>query len=110
MLAVPLSLLVPKTKGMWLFIGGGDGQFRDNVKYLFLHLYKQKTADLKVYFLTENRLTYEDLNLQGLPVILYPRVTTVIKMLRASVVIVDNFTWIGGIKYHLLLNSCKVQL
>jgi len=110
LLAVPLSFLAPKQKNMWLFIGSGDGQFRDNIKYLFLYLHRQKPADLRFYFLTESSQTWEDLNAQGLPVILYPRLTTVIKMLRTSVVIVDNLTWVWNVKYHLLLNSCKVQL
>jgi len=110
LLAVPLSFLVPKQKNLWLFIGGGNGQFRDNVKYLFLYLHKQKPADLTLYFLTENSQTRDDLNAKGLPVILYPRMTTVFKMLRASVVIVDNLTWIWNLKYHLLFDCCKVQL
>jgi len=110
LLAVPLSYLVPKQKNMLLFIGGGEGQFRDNVKYLFLYLHKEKSADLKCYFLTENSQIWGDLNKKGLPAIRYPRVNTIFKMLRASVVIVDNLTWVKNLKYHLLFNCCKIQL
>ena len=110
LLIVPLSFLVPKQKNLVLFIGAGEGEFRDNVKYLFLYVCRKKPADLRFYFLTENSRTQEAFDQKGLPVILYPRVATLFKMLRASVVIVDNLTWIRNLKYHFLWNACKVQL
>jgi CDP-glycerol glycerophosphotransferase (TagB/SpsB family) len=109
-LVVPLSFLVPKQRNLLLFIGAGKGQFRDNVKYLFLYFHKSKPEELEFYFLTENNQTRDELNEEGLPVILYPRLTSIFKMLRASFVIVDNLTWIGNLKYHLLFRCCKVQL
>jgi len=109
-IAVPVSLLIPKKKKLILFIGGENGQLRDNVKYLFLYLQNQKSADLTFYFLTEDSRTRDVLAAEGLPAVLYPRLTALFIMLRASVVIVDNLTWIWNLKYHLLFKCCKVQL
>ncbi|KPJ74913.1 MAG: hypothetical protein AMJ54_16310 [Deltaproteobacteria bacterium SG8_13] len=110
LVAAPVAWVLPKNKSLVLFIGNGDGQFRDNVKYLYLHFVRKSPPGIAPYFLTENRSVLIQLQQQGLPVLFYPRSITFWKMLRASVVVADNFAWIKKAKYHILLRSFKVQL
>jgi CDP-glycerol glycerophosphotransferase len=106
----PLAYLFPKQRNLVLFIGGGNGQFRDNIKYLYLHLYRSRDEKFEFYFLTEDRNVFRQLQNSGLPVVLYPRWSTILIMLKASIVIVDNLEWIRNLKYSLLVNTFKVQL
>ena len=100
--AVPLSIIIPKKKNLILFIGAGDGQFRDNAKYLFLYLHKLNQSDVEYHFLTENAAVFDSLKRQNLPAVRYPGVSTIYKMLRAAVVVVDNLTWVNSIKFHFI--------
>lgn len=109
-LAFFLSFIIPKKRNLVLFIGSGDGQFRDNVKYLFLYLRRLDQKEYEFYFLTENKKVFNNLKENKLPVLFYPNISTISKLLRASIVIVDNLMWISNIKYHLLYRSYKVQL
>jgi len=109
-LILPIACIFPKQRGLTLFIGNGDGQFRDNVKYLYLQFYKSKPENLEFYFLTENHNIYKKLGQKQLPVLIYPRFLTFWKMLRASNIVVDNFAWIKRAKYHFLLKAHKTQL
>jgi len=106
----PLAYLVPKQHNLVLFVGCGNGQFRDNVKYLYLHLHRIRQEYFEFYFLTEDSEVFRQLQNHGLPAILYPRWSTVLKMLKTSIVIVDNLEWIENLKYHFLINTYKVQL
>ena len=106
----PVAWFFPKQKNLVLFIGNGDGQFRDNVKYLFLQFVRSGPAGTEFYFLTENRQVLRELRHNNLPVLSYPRPLTFWKMLRASVIVADNFAWIKRAKYHFLVHARKVQL
>ncbi|MFC1882017.1 CDP-glycerol glycerophosphotransferase family protein [Thermodesulfobacteriota bacterium] len=106
----PLAYLVPKQRNLVLFIGGANGQFRDNIKYLYLHLYRSRQEKFEFYFLTEDKQVFKQLQDHSLPVVLYPRWSTVLVMLKASIVIVDNLEWIRNQKYSFLVNTYKVQL
>ena len=110
MLLRPLAYLVPKQRNLVLIIGGADGQFRDNAKYLYLHLCRSHRETFEFYFLTEDRKVFDQLQHHSLPTVLYPRWSTVFVMLRASIVVVDNLEWIENLKYDLLINAYKVQL
>ena len=110
LLVVPLAWVVPKQKNLVLFIGNGDGQFRDNVKYLFLHFLRSDPAGIEYYFLTENRLVLSELKHSNFPVLFFPRLRTFWKMLRTAVIVVDNFAWIKRAKYHFLVRAKKIQL
>ena len=110
LVVLPLAWLCPKKKNLLLFIGNGDGQFRDNVKYLFLHFVRSAPAKIEYYFLTENRQVLRDLQQQRFPVLFFPRPITFWKMLRTSVVVADNFAWIKRAKYHFLVRAFKIQL
>jgi len=106
----PLAHLVPKKQNLFLFIGGNDGRFRDNAKYLYLHLFRSTRDHIEFYFLTENRKVFRELQKHHLPVVLFPNLKTFFILLRTSVLIVDNFNWIYNRKYHFLVKAFKVQL
>ena len=106
----PLAYFFPKKRNLILFIGGGDGQLRDNIKYLYLQMVRSRQERFELYFLTEDKKLFSQLRSHDLPVLLYPRWSTVIIMLKTSILIVDNFEWIRNFKYHLLADTFKVQL
>jgi len=106
----PLAYLVPKQRNLVLFIGGDNGQFRDNIKYLYLHLHRNHQEKFEYYFLTEDREVFRKLQNHSLPAVLYPRWWTVLVMLKTSIVIVDNLDWIRNLKYYFLVNTYKIQL
>jgi CDP-glycerol glycerophosphotransferase (TagB/SpsB family) len=121
LLALPAAWLVPKKKNTVLFIGRDDGQFIDNVKYLYLYAYrtlhrnndrKSRSMEEKIdiSFLTENRHTYRELREKGYPVIFFPTLRSVYRLLRTSLVIVDNINWIVKFKNMLLHRARKIQL
>ncbi|MGB5750789.1 MAG: CDP-glycerol glycerophosphotransferase family protein [Desulfobacterales bacterium] len=106
----PLAYLVPKQCNSVLFIGGDNGQFRDNIKYLYLHLHRSHQEKFEYYFLTEDKEVFRELQIHSLPALLYPKWSTVLVMLKASIVIVDNLDWIRNLKYYFLVNTYKIQL
>ena len=107
---VPLSYLTQKKNNLICFIGRDGGYFLDNVKYQFLYLTNLNNSDHEFYFLTQNRNTYDRLKKNRLNVLYYPGIKSFIKILRTKIVVVDNWTWIFGTKYHLFYNSLKIQL
>lgn len=109
-IVVPLSCLVPKQQDLVLFIGRDRGKFTDNVKHLFLYFNDKDDKNLKVYFLTQDENTFKLLNENSLPATYFPGIRSVLKMLRANTVVVDNWNWILGMKYYFLYNARKVQL
>ena len=109
-LVLPLAWVYPKKKNLLLFIGNGDGQFRDNVKYLYLHFVRSSPTNIDYFFLTENIQVLKQLQRRQLPVLFFPRWRTFQKMLQASIVVADNFAWIKRAKYHFLIRASKVQL
>lgn len=107
---LPVAWVYPKKKNLVLFIGNGDGQFRDNVKYLYLHFFRSSLSNIEFFFLTENKQVLNQLQQHQLPVLFFPRWGTFRKMLQASIVVSDNFAWIKRAKYHFLVRARKVQL
>ena len=53
MILVPISFLIPKKKNLIVVIGTSSKYFRDNSKYMYIHL-KDK-QEYKTYFLTEDK-------------------------------------------------------
>ncbi len=109
-LVFPLALLMPKRKRFILFIGRDDGQFIDNVKYLFLYIHRLRPPGFDYAFLTENRETYRELKKQDYPVLFHPTWRSVLTMLRTPVTVVDNINWIVTFKNQLLYRGKKIQL
>lgn len=110
LVAAPLSYLMRKQSNLIAFIGRDNGIFVDNVKYFYLYLHKLSPKDITYYFVTENTETYTELKNKGFPVLLYPSIESISVLLRSKIVIVDNWTWITNMKYHLLLKSIKIQI
>ncbi len=110
LLAAPLSYLIRKQKNLITFIGRDDGSFTDNVKYFYLYLHELNPQGFEYYFITENINTFDILNEHRLPVLKYPSLKSIWILIRSNILIVDNWTWITNIKYHLLINCLKIQL
>jgi CDP-glycerol glycerophosphotransferase (TagB/SpsB family) len=114
LLILPLALLVPKKKNSLLFIGRDDGQFIDNIKYLFLYVWGQTTSGtttgIDITFLTENRAVFEELKEKNYPVVFSPTFRSALKLLRTSVLVVDNINWIVNFKNMYLFRTRKIQL
>ena len=106
---VPFSFIIPKQKNLIVFIGRDDGRFVDSVKYLYLY-YSKNTEDIEFYFLTKNTGINKTLLKRGLPTLLFPSAKSIFKLLRANVLIVDNWMWILDMKYHMLYNAKKIQI
>jgi len=110
LIAVPLAYLTPKDPNLIVFIGRDNGKFLDNLKYLFHYAIKHKGQYIECCYLTEDIETYQKLEGKNLPVILFPSLSSIYKLLRTSTVIVDNWMWILRARYHLLIKSKKIQI
>jgi CDP-glycerol glycerophosphotransferase (TagB/SpsB family) len=106
----PLAIIIPRQKKQVVFIGKFNGQFVDNVKYLFLYAEHLKDNELNINFLTENRGIFSELKKNGIKVIFHPSLQSITLLLRAYLVIVDHNDWIWKCKYHLLLKAKTIQL
>ncbi len=102
-----LARLVPKRRGRILFIGR-EGQFGDNVKYLFLHAC-QNPGDHEIAFWSESPALSDQLSRHGLPHVASDSWRGLWYLLTASRVVVDNIPWIRHQKYHLLLGAHVFQ-
>ncbi|MGA2677671.1 MAG: CDP-glycerol glycerophosphotransferase family protein [Sedimentisphaerales bacterium] len=107
---IPLSYLFPRKKNLVLFMGKNNGLFFDNVKYLYLYLHGLKLGDVEYYFFTENKSVYNMLRQHNLPALLYPTLSSILALIRSSVVISCNTPWRKKYKYHLSFRAKKVQL
>jgi len=108
----PLAYLFPRKGGPLIFMGrflpNEKGKFRDNVKYLFLYMYRK--GERNIYFFSGDKTTIEALKEKGIPVIKHPSFRSVILLLRARILIVDSSEWIRGIQHFLLEGAKKAQL
>jgi len=102
-----LARLIPKRQRRILFIGR-EGQFSDNVKYLFLHACQQR-KDREIAFWSEHRWVSDELRRHGLPHVSSGNWKGLWYLLTASRVVVDNIPWIKHQKYHLLLGARLFQ-
>lgn len=106
---VPLSYLVPKNNSI-IFITRFSNNFDGNLKYLFLYFVDKKKEFPDTYFITMDRDVQKDLKENNLPVLFYPKFSTIWKFLRAGTIIVDGNEWIRYFKYYPLFFSRKIQL
>jgi len=107
---VPLALVMPRRKKMVILWGRDRGEFTDNVKYLYLHLFQRAEAGLEFYFLTESREVLNSLRAGNMPVLFFPGLRTAWLLLRAGVIVSDSDVWVNRFRYHLLFTAYKVQL
>lgn len=108
-LLVPLSYLIPKSNSI-IFITRFSNNFDGNLKYLFLYFIERRKEYPDVYFLTSDRNVEEDLKSNNLPVLFYPKFSTLLKFLRAGTIIVDGNEWIRQFKYYPLFFTRRIQL
>jgi CDP-glycerol glycerophosphotransferase len=106
---VPLSYLIPKNNSI-IFITRFSNNFDGNLKYLFLYFTERKEEFPDVYFLTADRNVEDDLKESNLPVLFYPKLSTIIKFLRAGTIIVDGNEWVRQFKYYPLFFTRRIQL
>ncbi|SDD80810.1 CDP-glycerol glycerophosphotransferase family protein [Sporomusa acidovorans] len=103
-LIIPLTCLIPKKKNLVLFKGSSN-----NVKYLFFYACQQdKEQETEVYYLTRNKNVIRQFAEHDLPVIKYPSLAALWKMLRAGSYIIDNH--ISALNYYIFYRSNKIQL
>jgi len=106
---VPLSFLIPKNNSI-IFITRFSNNFDGNLKYLFLYFVDRKEEFPDVYFLTSDHAIEKDLKSNNLPVLFYPRISTIWKFLIAGTIIVDGNEWIRQFKYYPLYFTRRIQL
>lgn len=106
---VPLSYLIPKNNSI-IFITRFSNNFDGNLKYLFLYMYERIEDYPDIFFLTSDRGIETDLRSNNFPVLFYPQISTIFKLLRARTIIVDGNEWIRNFRYYLLFNSRKIQV
>lgn len=109
-LMVPFSYIVPKKKNLIIFIGNLKSNFYGNVKYFYLYVNRYHHKDCEFYFLAEDRNTFDELKMYGLPVIFFPSFKSIFTLYRTKIVIIDNNRWVTKLRFYFLFTSHKVQL
>ncbi len=105
LLVAPVSLLVPRKKGLYILIGRDAAYYSDNTKYFNNFLLNQSYQ--KAYFLfdTKNATT------QAVPnAVFYPSWRAVLLLMRADYLIVDTSTWFYNFKSFFTIKAAKIQL
>lgn len=87
----PLTLLVPRKKGLWLFIGREEGKFVDNVKHMYAHV--AGMPGIKAIFVSEDRPLCRKLRELGASAVEYPGLRGIWLLLRAEILLVDSMNW-----------------
>ncbi|MEA1873616.1 MAG: CDP-glycerol glycerophosphotransferase family protein [Bacteroidota bacterium] len=105
LLVVPVSLLIPRKKGLYIFIGRDAAYYSDNTKYFNNFLLSQ--SHKKTYFLFETK----NMMSQSVPnAVFYPSWRTIILLMRADYLIVDTSTWFYNFKSFFAIKAAKIQL
>lgn len=106
-LLIPVSFIVPKENNIVLI--PRFGHFEGNLKYLYLYL-SSLDEDINVCFLTHKKALYNELKKHGLNALFYPSLSTIYKLLRTRIIVVDGNEWSENFKFYLLYNTVKIQL
>jgi len=106
---VPLSYIIPKDNSI-IFITRYSNNFDGNLKYLFLFFVERRKEYPNIYFLTSDRRIEKDLKSNNLPVLFFPKLTTIYRLMRTGTIIVDGNEWIWNFKYYMLFAARKIQL
>jgi CDP-glycerol glycerophosphotransferase len=105
LLVVPVSLLVPKKKGLYVFIGRDAAYYSDNTKYFNNYLLSQSYKKAYFVFETKNAMTKSVPN-----AVFYPSWRAVFLLMRADYLIVDTSTWFYNFKSFFAIKAAKIQL
>jgi CDP-glycerol glycerophosphotransferase len=106
---VPLSLLVPKRRGLVLFIGLRE-RFLDSVKYVFLEASSDRHTEATPALLAEDGALAARLRGAGLRVVTRGTPAAWWAQLRADVVVADSVAWVRPARFHAMFGSRRVQL
>jgi len=102
LITIPLVLLswvAPKKRGLFLLTSSDGNKFKDNPKYFYLYLLKNK-ENINPYWATKNKKLYQELKKQKMPVTYLYSLNHFILTLKAEFIICDNTT--NGILYDSL--------
>lgn len=108
LLIIPISLLAPKKNNVVLI--NRFGNFEGNLKYLFIYLDKLKCGDYTFIYLTDKKEVFMQLRESNYEVWFYPSLSTLIRLFRTRLIIVDGNEWTKHLKYFFLYRSKKVQV
>lgn len=106
---VPLAILIPKRRGLVLFIGLPRA-FSDNVKYVYLTAMSSPEPNLKPVFLADSPDLAAQLTRHSLPFVMAGTFESIWTQLRASVVVADTVAWVRPIRFHAMYRARRVQL
>ncbi|MFV0420818.1 CDP-glycerol glycerophosphotransferase family protein [Oleidesulfovibrio sp.] len=105
-----LAQRMPRKKNLVIFVGRSGGHFIDNAKYAFLHCVNNM-PELSCYFFTMNPKLALDLRRNGLPAIGYGDEGAIELLLRAGIVVADDFEWrVTPELYSVLHPAVSIQL
>jgi CDP-glycerol glycerophosphotransferase len=105
LLVVPVSLLVPKKKGLYILIGRDARFYSDNTKYFNNYLLSLPYPNAYFVFETKNAMTKSVPN-----AVFYPSWRAVFLLMRADYLIVDTSTWFYNFKSFFAIKAAKIQL
>jgi CDP-glycerol glycerophosphotransferase (TagB/SpsB family) len=105
-----ISLLVPKSKDIWIFGGWFGNRFSDNSRYLYLYCneFKEDIGLKKAIWITENDDVYNRLVEKGLEVYKKWSLKSIWYHLRCSAVFVDQ--GLTDVNKFFCIRSMKVNL
>ncbi len=86
---VVLSYIIPKKKGLLLFSTTDGLYFKDNSKYLYMHIL-ENNKEFSPVWATKSRDLYSSLNDAGLPAVYIYSLKHFVMVLRAHVIITDD--------------------
>lgn len=87
-----LARRIPRKASLAMFMGRGGGRFIDNGKYAFLHCHRH-VPELTCWFVTTDPAEAATLRGHGLPVLLSSDDGALELLLRAGLVVCDDFGW-----------------
>jgi CDP-glycerol glycerophosphotransferase len=91
-------------------MGRSGGYFIDNAKYAFLHCINEM-PELKCYFFSMNPKLTQELRHKGLPAISYEDEGAIELLLRAGIVVADDYEWkLAPELYSALHPAVSIQL
>lgn len=104
----PLTLLVPRRKGLWLFIGREHGKFLDNAKHMFARTAGMK--GVKAVFISEERALCRSLRALGADAAVWPGLRAAWLLARAELLFVDSVDWPDHGRGQLAQGAKRVQM
>jgi CDP-glycerol glycerophosphotransferase (TagB/SpsB family) len=87
---VPLSWVIPKKTGSIMITSGDGYNFKDNPKYLYLHLLKNQREKFEPYWVTYSKELFNELTAKDCPVVKVFSLKHIRLLLMAEFIICDD--------------------